>query len=375
MIPSAEPFTLFLWLIAALLPVILLVVMTTSGKRLVEARLRATGFVRRGRFHVLRGQGVELRATITRRGSQHWLELEGPRLPEQAPELRMANAAERSGRLRSGDDAFDREVLAVHADPSLGLAWLSADVRATSRGAVAQQARMADGRWRYRAVCTGLVDVHRVADALVAVSAAMATGPQGAKQGLEDLVRNDPDPAVRVRALELLGSHGASGELAQLLLDDPSADVQLAMVRAGHLAMDAWHVLHARGDAQHRAEGAILLARRLASGDVDGIEPTALVEPLLDALAVPTQAHRVPDVLRKLPLPDLLPQVVRRFGENTPAELQPLVAELRDVARPAAQGSVSLVDVAGGELSVAVGDVERPVGGAGRHSPRRRTTE
>lgn len=350
---AIEPTTLALAGIALFLPVLALAGSAALGRSSTVHQLRICGFEPDGDAWVHRRGGVVLTARISQVDTHDWLEILGPRLPIDAPEFRRRTQVP-AGSIPSGDVDFDAEVAATHQDAATGLAWMNSEVRAAARAAVALPARIVDRRWRYRNVCTA-ESLAPIVEALARVSAAMEAGPSSTNVGLASLVRTDPNPAVRVRALDSLAARkSADQQVVDIVVRSAQPDLLLAVVRSGGpFSVDAWEALTRFGSRQQRAEGVVALAGHVIDGRVVRCEAGSLVPPLLDALAEPTQAHRVPTLLGQLNPPRLLQAIVDRFGTEVPQPLAPLLRELREAARPHARGSVSLVDASGGGLALA----------------------
>jgi len=358
---AIEPLTIGLVLFALLVVATFLVSASTS-RRSAEDKLRLAGFHADGEGFVCHRDGIELRATLSRPDTHLWLMLVGSPNASRAPTFRAATPGPHPHQVVSGDPAFDAAVLAEHPREHEGLAWLDADLRGAVRDAVALPARVVEGRWRYRAICSGALDVAAAADTLALACAASCSDGVSIEEGLEALARQDPEPRVRARAIEALAERGTlRPELVSLLVDRPDPGVQLALVRDGGIhAIRAWRTLAGTSDTQRRAQGAIALARHIAQGRFETGQPPLddVVAELLTALDEPTQAHWVSEALEGLDPPDLLRRLLDRFGEDLPRELHPLVASLRDARRPSVRGGVSLARAEGG--GVAVAETPRP---------------
>jgi len=356
---AIEPMTLALAGIAIFLPVLAFAGSAALGGSATVHQLRSCGFEPDGDAWVHRRGGVVLTARISQVDTHDWLEILGPRLPVDAPVFR-ARTQVPAGSILSGDVDFDAAVAATHHDAATGLAWMSSEVRAAAREAVALPARVVDRRWRYRNVCTA-ESLAPIVDALARVSAAMEAGPSSTNVGLASLVRADPNPAVRVRALESLAARNAADQhVVDVVVRSAQPDLLLAAVRSGGpYSPDAWEALTRFGSRRQRAEGVVALACHVINGRIVRCEAGSLVPPLLDALTEPTQAHRVPPLLGQLNPPRLLQAIVDRFGTEVPQPLAPLLRDLREAARPNARGSVSLVDASSGGLALADDDAKQ----------------
>ncbi len=349
-----DPFKSALSLLGLILPAATVWAKLATSRRAVVAQPRAVGFEPRGARYEWRDQGQVWRATLRRPDTHLRLQITAPPLPVHVASFRAGNYDDRSRHVLAGDSGFDEAVLVQHPSVRQGLACLSAEVRAAARDAVALRARTVDGRWQFQGVCSSLLDVQALVDAMSRAHTATSSLPTET-DGLERLVLSDPHPAVRVRALEVLAHEApARPKLVAWLVEGDEPAVQLALVEAGGChAGQAWGGLIRTGDRLQRARGAIELARHVSSGAVEDVNLDARVDELLGALDESTQAHWVPDAQAGQKCPPLLRQVLSRFGNEPPKVLSPLVAALRDAQRPAVRGGVSLAAAAGGQVSVA----------------------
>ncbi len=318
------------------------------GSRMAGARLKRAGFEPQGESYVLRLAATEVHATL-QAGS---LRLVGPPLPPGTPAFHATAEGMGVGpaAVWSGDLAFDRLVRTEHADPHLGVAWLSADVRLAVRAAIEHSATIVDGRWHYEGTLSPLMDVEGIVTALARASEAMACAPESVQAGLERLARTDPVPAVQAHAIDALTERDVAPASLVDLAASPHAGVLLALIRSGGpAAVAAWERLRDRGGPSERWEGAVAAGRAWLEGRLPTDTVEHLVPTLVDALADDGLGPRAAGILASLDRPTLPRELEDHFGSERPPAAQTLARKLQ---RRGA-GAVSLARLEGGEVSLA----------------------
>lgn len=325
------------------------------AQRLVEERLRSSGFVSEGPSWVCDAWGVPVFARIRHVDGLPMLELAGPSLPEGVPGLRARRAEERlvpeslrEGR-PTGDDRFDGEVVVTAATPA-AVGWLGAHERRAARSAVAKGAVLADERWTLRVRCTFDLDNPVLGRAIAQASQALLTRERSVPQLLQD-----PLPGVRVVALELLHDAG-SLRAAQIdaLARGPFPTVHLALIDRGLALMEAWATLVRSGSQRQRARGAVGVARAFRAQGIPmpPEDPAGIVDGLIDALVDPEHGDAAARELVELDWLSLPKELALRFGAEAPQRVHDLRQRLAARHRGAVVGGVSLADEHGGELSL-----------------------
>lgn len=240
-------------------------------------------------------EGVEVQVLTDPGGLIH---VEGPPVAPGAPRI---HAATGGAMATTGDPRFDTACAVTAASAAAALAWLGPRVRCTSQIATALGARL-DGRWHATVGDPSALD--RVVLAVARATRALQYPPEGrVDELLEHRATTDPDPSVRVRAIELLGQRtGISEALASELIPTPYPSVRFAIGRAGGPGgRRALIGLMRDGSPRWRARAAIALA---AMGPGDDV---ALVEQcLLAALSDPELAEAAADALVGIATPRLL---------------------------------------------------------------------
>lgn len=184
-----------------------------------------------------------------------------------------------------GDPILDAAAILRGEPAALLIARLGPDVRKRVLRAVREGATLAHGEWVWRQ--PGAVEPERIVG-LVRVLAAAAEAlvdstPDDVRDALRDRVAADPEPGVRLRALELLRAEDVvSPDALRALCDDDEAEVALAAALAlGDEGRDALlRLLDAEARPIRRA-AALALAARPPGPGADRVE-AVLIE-LLDA--------------------------------------------------------------------------------------------
>jgi len=325
------------------------------AQRLVEERLRSSGFVVDGASWVCEAWGGPVFARLRHVDGLPMLELAGPSLPEGVPGLRARRAAERlvpeslREGLPTGDARFDGEVVVTGATPS-ALGWLGAHERRAARSAVAKGAVLVHQRWTLRVRCTFDLDIPALGRAIAQASQALLARQPSVPQLLQD-----PLPGVRACALGLLHDAG-SLRAAQIdaLARGPFPTVHLALIERGLALMEAWATLGRAGSQRQRARGAVGVARAFRAHGIPmpPEDPAGIVEGLIDALVDPDHGDAAARELGELDWLSLPKELALRFGPEAPQRVHDLRRRLADRHRGAVVGAIALAGEHGGGLSL-----------------------